>query len=111
MRAVDVVRHARGQGRPMLFLLHRQPDNQMVQRQWQDYMKRTSSSKVPMRLLADCYCVIGLPLRELPALSPELGVPPFSAPRQGGPMLWLRTAVVSRWVQQLAGSHRTQVDL
>jgi hypothetical protein len=40
----------------------------------------------PLRGLARSYVVVALPLEELPALSHQLGIPPYAAPEPGSPL-------------------------
>jgi hypothetical protein len=68
---------ARGRNLPLLFLLHNMRDNEAVERQWQAHLVHLAANRSAIPFFTSHFLVIGLPIRELPALSTELGAPPY----------------------------------
>lgn len=103
MLATQGVHYARKQGLPILFIFHKSFNNEPIKRAWFDYIKRNTASRGdPLLLLSESYCIIAAPLRELPALSRELKVPPYSAPNSGTP-LFVVTNSKGEQLQALTG--------
>jgi hypothetical protein len=78
---------ARASGLPVLLILHKEHDNQRVLERWTDLVARARGGDGgSLAGLANSYVVIALPLNELPALSHQLGIPPYAAPDRGSPL-------------------------
>jgi hypothetical protein len=73
-------------GRPLLFVIHREHDNSRGYEQLLERVTSTQLRGVPLRALVQEHVVVVLPLKELPALSHQLGRPPFEAPDRGTPL-------------------------
>jgi hypothetical protein len=86
---------AENRGRPMLLVLHRDGDNRQSLKRWtrtlaSGHRHRCRSARCrrdPLTNLARSYVVIGLPLRELSALSQNLGIEPYRVPNRGSTLL------------------------
>jgi hypothetical protein len=81
-RAFAAARRAR---LPVLLILHKRRDNQQVLDEWNRITKEVSRSN-PLSALARSYVVVAMRLEELPALSHQLGIPPYAAPDHGLPL-------------------------
>lgn len=77
---------AKKSGRPLLFMIHREHDNARGYEQLLDRVASTTLRGVPLRALIQEHVVVVLPLKELPALSHQLGRPPFEAPNRANPL-------------------------
>lgn len=93
-------------GRPLLFVIHRKHDNSQGYEAWLKHVAATELRGVPLRALVQEHVVVILPLKELPALSHQLGGPPFEAPDRGTPLFVLagsngeQTGAVTGWHNQ-----------
>jgi hypothetical protein len=72
---------------PILLILHKGGDNQVVLREWKWTITGQSQAQAKtFDALTRCYVVVALPLSELAAFSHRLGVSPYAAPDQGSPL-------------------------
>jgi hypothetical protein len=72
---------------PLLVILHKEWNNAAVLRQWSQMLEDVRYGATnPFASLARSYVVVTLPLNELPALSGQLGIPPYAAPDRATPL-------------------------
>jgi hypothetical protein len=78
---------ARSAGLPVLLILHRELDNERALERWTRLVAETrGQGPGSLASVASSYVVLALPLSELPALSRQLGIPPYAAPDRGLPL-------------------------
>jgi hypothetical protein len=65
---------------------HRRPSVPAMPRSGDLATTKEVSRSIPLTALARSYVVVALPLEELPALSHQLGIPPYAAPDRGSPL-------------------------
>jgi hypothetical protein len=83
-RAFAAARRAR---LPILLILHKGRGNKDVLGEWDRYASAADVARGgSLADLARSYVVVALPLAELPALSHQLGIPPYAAPDGGSPL-------------------------
>lgn len=86
-RAFAAARRAR---LPVLLILHKGLDNQLVLDGWNQLVASPGTGVAdrsnPLTALARSYVVVAMRLKELPALSGQLGIPPYAAPDRGSPL-------------------------
>ena len=69
---------------PVLLILHKRRDNRQILDEWNRITTAVTRS-TPLTGLARSYVVLAMRLEELPALSRQLGIPPYAAPDRGSP--------------------------
>ncbi len=81
----EAVAGASRQKLPILFVLHKEGDNAVTDKRWNELLAQPGSGE-RMAKLADSYLTVTLPLKYLPAVSQRLGIRPYAAPDKASPL-------------------------